>query len=48
LSTPLNRGKVIAGNAGEQERIDKARERRKRLKIVEEELARLEQAYGEG
>ncbi len=33
---------LIAGNAEEQERIDKASERRKRMKIVEEELARLD------
>ncbi len=31
-------------NADEQDRIDKARERRKRMKIVEEELSRLDLA----
>lgn len=34
---------LIAGNAEEQERLERARERRKRMKLVEEELARLEQ-----
>ena len=38
---------LIAGNAEEQARIDKARERRRRMKIVEEELSRLEQAPNE-
>jgi len=31
-------------NADEQDRIDKARKRRKRMKIVEEELSRLDLA----
>ncbi len=39
---------LIAGNAEEQARIDKARERRRRMKLVEEELARLEQAHDKG
>ena len=33
---------LVAGNVEEQDRIDKARERRKRMKIVEEELSRLD------
>src|SRR5713101_5118286 len=32
---------LVAGNVEEQDRIDKARERRKRMKIIEEELSRL-------
>ncbi len=39
---------LIAGNTEEQARIDKARERRRRMKLVEEELARLEQAHDKG
>ena len=35
---------LIAGNVEEQDRIDRARERRKRMKIVEEELSRLDLA----
>ena len=35
---------LVAGNIEEQDRIDKARERRKRMKIVEEELSRLDSA----
>ena len=35
---------LVAGNVEEQDRIDKARERRKRMKIVEEELSRLDLA----
>jgi acyl-CoA hydrolase len=33
---------LIAGNVEEQDRIDKACERRKRMKIIEEELSRLD------
>jgi acyl-CoA hydrolase len=39
---------LIAGNAEEQGRIDKARELRRRMKLVEEELSRLEQAHDKG
>ena len=35
---------LVAGNVEEQDRIDKARERRKRMKIVEEELSRIDLA----
>jgi len=35
---------LVAGNVEEQDRIDRARERRKRMKIVEEELSRLDLA----
>jgi hypothetical protein len=38
---------LIAGNAEEQARIDNACERRRRMKIVEEELVRLGQAHDE-
>jgi acyl-CoA hydrolase len=35
---------LVAGNVEEQDRMDRARERRKRMKIVEEELSRLDVA----